>query len=51
MFQFEHFLIRNAQMYPNRLAYVYKYKTYIKNHVFKHTAFLLTIFLFIQIFE
>lgn len=28
MFQFEHFLIRNAQMYPNRLAFVYKDKSY-----------------------
>lgn len=28
MFQFEHFLIRNAQMYPDRLAFVYKDKSY-----------------------
>ena len=28
MFQFENFLIRNAQMYPDRLAFVYKSQTF-----------------------
>ena len=28
MYQFENFLIRNSQMYPDRLAFVFKDKRY-----------------------